>query len=185
MSGNLFSIEDIVAATISYEGGYVNDPRDSGGETNWGITLATARRFGYNAPMRAMKRNDAVRIYTEQYMKGPGIDKLHSVSPAVCAEVYDTGVNCGPARAIEFLQRALNILNRNGSDYPDLAVDGDLGRRTVEALTAYKRIRGVTGESVLLKILNTLQGAHYVTLAERRAKDEAFIFGWFRERVNL
>ena len=37
----------IINEIIGVEGGYVNDPSDSGGETNFGITVAVARQFGY------------------------------------------------------------------------------------------------------------------------------------------
>jgi lysozyme family protein len=179
------TLEEIVEKTLGHEGGYVNDPRDSGGETIWGITLATARRFGYTGPMRSMPRAEAVRIYIEQYMKGPKIDKLNAYSSKVCFEVYDTGVNAGPERAIEFLQTALNILNRQGKDYPDLTVDGSLGPRTFSALEAFLKLRKIEGELVLVKILNVLQGAFYIDLATRREKDEAFILGWFRTRIDI
>lgn len=179
------TLEQIVEQTLGHEGGYVNDPRDSGGETIWGITLATARRFGYSGPMRSMPRAEAVRIYIEQYMKTPKIDRLNAYSSRVCAEVYDTGVNTGPERAIEFLQTALNVLNRQARDYPDLIVDGQLGEKSFKALEAFLKLRKLEGEIVLLKILNVLQGAFYIDLASRREKDEAFILGWFRTRIGL
>jgi lysozyme family protein len=179
------TLNEIVDKTLGHEGGYVNDPRDSGGETIWGITLATARRYGYTGPMRGMPRSEAVRIYIERYLVEPKIDKINSINTWVCAEIYDTGVNCGPVRAIMWLQQALNVLNRNGQDYPDLNVDGDLGGKTLAALQTFLRLRKLEGEVVLLKILNVLQGAFYVELAEKRKKDEAFIFGWFRTRIDI
>jgi lysozyme family protein len=179
------TLSDIVEGTLGKEGGYVNDERDSGGETIWGITVANARRYGYNGPMRDMPRSEAIRIYIERYLKEPKIDKINSVNTWVCREVYDTGVNVGPYLAVMWLQRALNVLNRDGRDYPDLLVDGDLGGKTLAALQTFLRLRKLEGEAVLLKILNVLQGAHYVELAEKRKKDEAFIFGWFRTRISL
>lgn len=41
---------------LSHEGGYVNHPKDPGGETNWGITKRTAMANGFNGSMRAMTR---------------------------------------------------------------------------------------------------------------------------------
>jgi len=84
-----------------------------------------------------------------------------------------------------FLQRALNVLNRRGKDYPDLKVDGHVGRRTVAALTAYLKKRGSAGETVLYRMLNALQGARYVKLAERYEKNEEFEHGWFANRVGV
>jgi lysozyme family protein len=179
------NLQKHVDKTLGHEGGYVNNPNDSGGETIWGITVDTARRYGYTKPMRAMLRSEAVRIYTEQYLIEPKIDKLDPISSRICFEVYDTGVNCGPAKAIEFLQRSLNVLNRRSQDYPDLKVDGELGPKTLAALQTFLRLRKLNGEVVLLKMLNVLQGAFYINLAERREKDETFILGWFANRIDI
>lgn len=45
-------VERAMDATFQHEGGYVNNPNDRGGETNWGITIAVARAYGYTGPMR-------------------------------------------------------------------------------------------------------------------------------------
>lgn len=179
------TLEEVVEKTLGHEGGYSNNPKDSGGETMWGITIDNARRFGYAGAMREMPRDVAIQIYIKKYLKAPRIAEINPLSSGVCFEVYDTGVNCGPAKAVEFLQKALNSLNREGKDFPDMTVDGQLGDKTIAALATFIRLRKLEGEMVLLKILNVLQGAFYISLAERRMKDEAFIFGWFRTRIEL
>lgn len=180
-----FIDEVIEKDLLPKEGKYSNNPHDSGGETMWGITLATARRNGYTGPMRLMPKQVAVEIYKKEFWVKPDFDKIAALSKRVAMEVFDTGVNCGPKRASEFLQRALNSLNRQGKDYADITVDGDVGPATLRALQAFLRLRKLEGEVVLLKILNVLQGAFYIELAERRAKDEEFIFGWFRTRIEI
>lgn len=177
--------EDIIEKTLGLEGGYANNPKDSGGETMWGITIAVARKNGYTGPMRSMPRDTAVQIYKREYFLQPGFDKVLQVNEAVAAEMYDSGVNCGPQKAAEWLQIALNVLNREGQDYPDLVIDKSVGPRTLAALQSFIRFRKLEGEMVLLKIMNTLQGAYYIALAQERKKDEAFIFGWFRNRIQL
>ena len=111
-----------------------------------------------------------------------GADHLLVLSGAVTAEVVDTAVNCGPHKAGEILQRALNVLNLKGGLYDDLTADGVIGSRTLRALQAYLSHRE---EATLVKMLNVLQGAFYVELAERREKDESFIYGWFNKRVVI
>jgi lysozyme family protein len=86
----------------------------------------------------------------------------------------------GPAVAATFLQRALTALNRNGADYPDLVPDGRIRPRTLEALDAFLDVRGKSsGERVLLRALEALQGERYLRLAERRPANEPFsTAGW-------
>ena len=97
---------------------------------------------------------------------------------------FDTGVNMGVATATGFLQRALNALNRNQKDYPDLKVDRQVGARTLAALAAFRAVRGAAGDKVLLKALEALQGERYVALAEQRPANEAFLYGWLANRIG-
>lgn len=181
MSENLF--QRLVAVLLRKEGGHVNHPDDKGGETNFGITVAVARENGYHGPMRDMPRSVAVDIYRRRYWTRPGFDKVAAISEAIAEELWDTGVNMGPAVATMFLQRVLNALNRQGRDYPDITVDGEMGPRTRAALAAYLKLRRADGETVLLRALNCLQGERYIALAEKRAENESFLHGWLLHRV--
>lgn len=172
------TINGAIEEVLSNEGGYSNDPRDAGGETNWGITVRTARGAGYNGPMRDMPRETAFDIYFRQYVAAPGFDKVATASMPIAYELVDTGVNMGPKVASTFLQRALNGLNRNAKDYADIAVDGAIGPATLAALRAFLARRGAEGEKRLLTLLNALQGERYLSLAEGRAANEAFLYGW-------
>ena len=174
--------DKIINEIIRVEGGYVNDPADSGGETNFGITEQVARAFGYTGDMRDMPRATAFGIYAARYWGAVRADDLLALSELVASEVVDTGVNMGTGRAGRMLQRALNVLNVRGSLYSDLVVDGAIGPITVRALRSYLEDRD---ELVLCKALNCLQGAYYIELAERREKDERFVYGWFKNRVVL
>lgn len=177
------TIDDVIEDVLAREGGYVNDPRDAGGETMFGITAATARAAGYVGPMRELPREIAVTIYRRRYVIAPGFDKIADISPAIAAELVDTGVNMGPAVASKFLQRALNALNNQARDYADLAADGIAGAGTRAALSAYLKKRGAEGETVMLAALNGLQTERYISLGEARQANEAFMFGWLRTRV--
>jgi lysozyme family protein len=128
--------------------------------------------------MRDLPREQAFEIYRRQYVTAPGFDELAKHSAAVAAELVDTGVNMGPKVASTFLQRALNGLNNGGRDYGDLLVDGVCGPGTIAALRAYLAKRGSVGEARLLALVNALQGERYLSLAEGRSANEAFMYGW-------
>ena len=160
----------------------MDDPSDSGGETNHGITVAVARSFGYEGPMEDLPVEVSFEILVAKYWDVVLGDKLARLSESVTEEVVDTAVNMGHHRATKFLQRSLNALNKRGYLYQDLKVDGRIGFRTVSALRAYLSVRD---EEVLRDMLDCLQGAFYVELSERREKDETFIYGWFKNRIGV
>lgn len=173
-------IDDI----IGREGGYSNHPADRGGPTRWGVTEQVARSFHYAGDMRVLPRETAVQIYLTRYWTGPKFDQVAAIYPKVAEEMFDTGVNMGPAVAAKFLQRALNALNRGAVDYPDIAADGQIGAMTIFALKGYQAKRGAMGEAVLLKALDALQGARYFDITETRSANEAFLYGWLANRVG-
>ena len=177
-------IDDLIDGLIAREGGFVDHPADKGGPTIWGITEAVARRQGYLDRMDRMPRKVAAAIYQRRYWLAPGLDKLHQIAPKVAEELFDTGVNMGTATAIGFLQRTLNALNRNGRDYGDIIVDRKIGPITLRALEAFLLKRGASGEAVLTKAIDALQGAYYVRLAESRPAQEAFLYGWLTKRIG-
>ncbi len=177
-------IETLIEEVIEREGGYVNHPADRGGPTNWGITEAVARRQGYVGDMRALPRSDAAAIYRQLYWHKPRFAAVAERAPALAAELFDTGINMGTGTAIAFLQRALNALNREARDYPDLVVDRQIGPATLAALDAFLKKRGRGAEHVLLKAVEALQGAHYINIAEARPSQEAFVYGWLANRIG-
>jgi lysozyme family protein len=177
--------DTLVEGLIAREGGYTNNPADPGGETIWGITKGVARENGYSGPMRAMTRDQAKAIYRAKFWAKPGLYLIAPLSPAIAEELLDTGVNAGTGTAGMMLQRALNALNREGRDYPDVKVDGGIGPGTAGALATYLKKRGRAGESVMLKALNCLQGARYIEIAEGREASEQFVYGWLDARVAL
>ena len=177
-------IDQLIDAVIDREGGYTNHPADRGGETSFGITAAVARDGGYAGAMRGLPRATAVSIYRMRYWQRPGFDRVAARAPAVAADLFDTGVNMGPAVATGFLQRALNALNRGATDYPDVALDATVGPATLAALDGFLARRGAAGERVLVKAIEALQGERYLGLAERRPANEAFLYGWLANRIG-
>lgn len=177
-------IDELIHAVIDREGGFTNHPADRGGATRFGITEAVARANGYVGDMRHFARPAAVAIYRRVYWVRPGFDRVAEAAPKVAAELFDTGVNMGPSVATAFLQRALNALNRGASDYPDVLLDGRVGAQTLDALACFLKRRGPTAETVLVKAIEALQGERYLTLAEQRPANEAFLYGWLANRIG-
>lgn len=178
-------VESLIDGLLEREGGYVNNPADKGGPTCFGITAEVARANGYAGPMPQLPQSEAADIYRRLYWLRPRFDAVASRAPKVAAELFDTGVNMGPAVATTFLQRALTALNRNGKDFPDLVPDGRIGDQTLHALDAFLATRGSAGaETVLLRALEALEGERYLRLAERRPANEAFLYGWLANRVG-
>ncbi|WP_454278263.1 glycoside hydrolase family 108 protein [Sphingomonas sp. Marseille-Q8236] len=177
-------VEALIAQVIAREGDYSDHPADRGGATRFGITQVMARADGYDGPMRRLPLSRAESIYRRLYWIAPGFDQVAERAPRLAEELFDTGVNMGPAVATGFLQRALNALNRGGRDYSDLTPDGRIGPATLAALEAFLRHRGPPGEVVLLKAVEALQGERYLTLAERRPANEAFLYGWLADRLS-
>jgi len=177
-------LDQVITDLIGREGRYSNDPNDSGGETMWGITIAVARAYGYIGAMRDMPRETAAAIYRQRFWVQPRFNEVALVSAPIADELLDTGVNMGTGIAGRFLQRALNALNKQGTLYPDLTVDGNVGPMTVNALAALIRARGgKDGETVVLRLLNNQQGVRYLELSEAAPKNEEFTFGWVLNRV--
>lgn len=170
----------ILAGTLAVEGGYSNNPADPGGETNHGVTVAVARKHGYDGPMRELPKETAQQIYVDSYVEGPGFHRVVAVSPAVGEKLVDIGVNAGYARSGKWFQQALNQLSRGGADFPKVVVDGQVGAQTLSAYRALERKRGRHKAcELVLKLLDAQQGGHYMSLDK-----PDFIVGWVDHRLG-
>lgn len=108
---------------LGHEGGYVNDKHDKGGETNWGVTIHTARANGYTGSMRAMTREQAKQIYLKAFWQRYQCDKL---APEIAFQFFDAAVNHGFGNAARMLQRAVGV-----------ADDGVIGKITLAAIECH------------------------------------------------
>lgn len=173
--------------TMGHEGGYVHDPDDAGGETYRGI----ARRYhpswsGWNV-IDDTKPNldfDELDPYVREFYEAHFWDRLRLDEfddQDVANEMFDTAVNMGVSRAGKFLQECLNYLNRNGSLFKDLVVDGKIGRASLAALNEIESNRDT---DVLLIMLNVCQGRHYMSYMRKSPTQEKYARGWFN-RVQL
>lgn len=181
----MMKVDAYIDSLIEREGGYVDHPNDKGGPTMFGITEQVARAWGFHGRMQDLPRSMAKAIYLDRYWIDPKFDQVAEQSAAVAEELLDTGVNMGPQRASMMLQRALNVLNLQGRTYPDMPVDGAVGRMTIAALRAYLSHRGKDGHLVLVRLLNCQQGVRYMEIAEANPKQEDFMHGWALHRVAI
>lgn len=115
---------------LHHEGGYVNHPKDPGGETNLGVTKRVYEEWGGEKEMSDLTVEDVAPIYKENYWNRLKGDDLPT-GLDLC--VFDFGVNAGPGRAAKFLQRMI------GS-----TPDGGIGPNTLAALSAYVDSEGLS-----------------------------------------
>lgn len=174
----------IIDGILVLEGGYSANPKDKGGETNWGITEATARAHGYQGKMSDLTHDEAYTILETDYWIKPGFAQVSQLSWAVAFELCDAAVNIGPRYPCTWLQRWLNVMNREQQNYQDLKADGSIGPLTLSALNTYLTWRGKEGEAVLVKALNCSQGIYYLEASESHPQNEEFIYGWIKNRVT-
>lgn len=171
------AFEKALATTLAHEGFFSNDPQDRGGATTWGITEQVARKHGYRGDMKDLPVETAKEIYRKSYWDKNRLDEVADYYEPIAAEMFDTGVNMGVSTAGEFLQRAINCLNRNQTLFPDLEVDGIIGSKTINALG---KLGGSTEKQAVLITLNALQGERYVAICERDPRQEKYYLGWIK-----
>ena len=186
--------------TAAHEGGYVFDPDDAGGETYKGIS----RRF--HPTWNGWEVIDRIKMYTDTNIHFSETldvnDKLQESvrqfyrdyfwgrfqgdnipDQSIAEELFDTAVNMGVHRAVTFLQESLNLLNRNQKNYPDITEDGNFGLNTLKTLNTYIRLEGNDCRH-LLKLMNALQGMHYIDYMKAHPKQEKYARGWLK-RVSI
>ncbi len=183
-------ISSIIDDVIEREGPtFTNDPADSGGPTKYGVTLDAWREYvgpiAQVSDIENLTPQQAHEFFHWKYVKRPRLDEVVAISISLGARLVDAGVLCGPPIAIQLLQRSLNALNMNASKYPDVDVDALIGTETIAALRSYIEWRGDEGIKILLEAVECLLGARFIEIAERRPKDEKWLYGWLRNRVVI
>jgi|TARA_B100000424_G_C22706214_1_gene384788 lysozyme family protein len=113
---------------LHHEGGYVNHPKDPGGETNLGVTKRVYQEHGGTKDMKDLLVEDVAPIYKKGYWDKMKCDDIPS-GLDLC--LFDFGVNAGPGRAAKFLQSMIGT-----------TVDGGIGPNTLAKLEEYIRENG-------------------------------------------
>ena len=113
----MLNYRTMIDRILSHEGGYVCDPRDPGGETNWGIS----KRSYPGLDIKALTREQAIALYERDFWTA---NKLNQLPPPIAFQVLDFGINSGVGTAIRALQRSVGV-----------ADDGRIGPHTLEAVS--------------------------------------------------
>jgi lysozyme family protein len=151
--------DQAIEFVLKEEGGYVNDPVDPGGETNWGI----AKRYHFDIDIKNLKREQAIDIYRREYWDECRCDEL---PPAMAVSVFDCAVNQGTTKAKRLLQISVGA-----------NVDGFIGPKTVAA--AHK-----AGRDGVVRFLASRLMEYARIMLETPGKTR-FGLGWMRRVVRL
>jgi len=159
----LTKFDDIIEITLKHEGGYVDDPKDLGGETNFGIT----KRFYPDLDIKNLTKAGAKEIYKKDYWDKNTVEDLPDNLKHI---FFDMCVNQGRGTAVRIVQRACVAKGA------DIAIDGGFGPGTKSALDTYKpevdRVR-----CYRLK--------HYYDIVNKKPEQEKFLYGWFKRALEV
>jgi len=154
-----------VEFVLEREGGFVDDPRDAGGATSFGITIATLQSAIFSGLVPAattpatLTQDQAKAIYRKRYWD---VCRCDEFPPAVAFALLDAAVNQGPITAVMLLQKALGV-----------TADGVVGPKTLAAAEAVS-MAGIT-EMCALRLIRY----------RRDTNAETFFAGWARRVLAL
>ena len=144
---------------LHHEGGYVNHPKDPGGETNLGVTKRVYEEWGGTKDMKDLEVEDVAPIYRKNYWDRIKADDIAS-GLDLC--VFDFGVNAGTGRSAKYLQTLIGT-----------TADGGIGPNTLKKLDEYLEENSV--EDAIKNYQNERQ-SYYESLSTF----ETFGRGWTR-----
>ncbi len=178
MNNNNLIFDKAFEEILKTEGGFVDDPLDKGGATKYGITEKVARLNGFSGNMKDFPLALAKDIYKREYWNPLKLDEISSINEKIALEMFDSAVNVGVQTVGKWFQTALNLLNNN-QNFQDLIVDGIFGQKTMNTFKSLDK----KDFDRIFKVLNILQGAHYINITQRNESQERFIRGWLSRVV--
>lgn len=159
--------KQLIPFILKSEGGYVNDPTDSGGPTNKGVTLNTYRSVYGRAKtindLKHMTDNEWRHIFKTLYWDKCKADDITDQS--IANLLVDWAYNSGPSVAIRHIQRIVGV-----------EADGIIGRKTLSAINQHSPLP-------LFGALKQDRIAFYHTTATKNPLKKKFLKGWLN-RVN-
>ena len=167
--------EKAVNQIILIEGGYVNNQKDKGGATKYGITEKVARQNGYIYEMRNLTEVKAKEIYKKEYWDKIGVN---CESFNISFLLFDFAVNSGVKTAVKHLQNALNVSLKGV--FEPLIIDGVAGKKTQLAMNFIDAPPFYTEELQLLLINERLK--FYTSLSKTQFTE--FGRGWINRIIK-
>jgi lysozyme family protein len=153
-----------IGMILQHEGGYVNNPNDPGGETNYGIS----KRSYPGVNIRGLTPQIAAAIYQRDFWNPLLLDEVNN--QALATKILDTCVNLGKGAGVKYLQRALLSLGAA------VAVDGAMGPATIAAVNSVDPV-------ALLAAYRQILVTFYEGLVAEKPRDSVFEQGWLN-RAN-
>lgn len=123
------NFEKCLETILHHEGGYVNHPKDPGGETNLGVTKRVWEEWGGTKDMKDLTPEDVAPLYKKNYWDRVKGDELPS---GLDLAVFDWAVNSGTGRAAKKLQSMIGTV-----------ADGGIGPNTLRILADYVEENGL------------------------------------------
>ena len=111
------NFDECLKMLLHHEGGYVNHPKDPGGETNLGVTKRVYEKWGGTKDMKDLTVEDVAPIYKKNYWDKC---KCNDLASGLDWAVFDWAVNSGTGRS------AKAVLKICGA-----AQDGAIGPKTL------------------------------------------------------
>lgn len=181
---NMIKKEAIISKTLETEGGYINDPSDSGGETycgiarnsnpNWkGWKIVDAHKpLKWNQKIQDSELEQLViEIYDTKYYQPIKADRIDS--DMIRTHLYDMGVNAGTGAAVKLLQKAINKVYG-----VTIATDGAIGNITLTYTNNKAKLNELVNEFINQRRL------YYQDLVKRKPTNQKFLKGWLN-RVDI
>ena len=126
--------EESIRKTMAEEGGYIDNPNRIDQPTNSGITQPTLNKYNQRHPeadfpknVRELTGQQAEQIYTELYYNDRNIGNIDN--PRIAHAIFDMGVMSNYSNVGRTVQNTIN--ETQGTN---LAIDGDIGTQTIQAL---------------------------------------------------
>lgn len=156
----------IIESVLQEEGGYVNDPLDNGGETNFGIS----KRSYPEIDIKNLTKDNAINIYKKDFWDKYNFEKINSFE--IQKKLFSMSVNMGFKRAFLLLQKSINFLSIS-----KIKEDGIFGEKSLFLLN--NLVESGMNDVLLERYKETLKN-YYISLNQKK-----FQKGWIKRALSF